>query len=168
MKNYLGFIIVFLIISFFATVFFLCGYAYRGAETHCTENTFPFMPGNKSLASPKDRISYKQIHVYDDEVVLDIKNVSWAVYLDSKSMLPLISHTANGLYLTPTHPTDIQIGDIVSYDDGSDVNVGHRVINILYEDDELLYITKGDNNPYVDPKPVSFEQIDRVLIGIIY
>lgn len=55
---------------------------------------------------------------------------------------------------------EIQIGDVVTYslENGRDT-VTHRVTDIVYEDGQKLYQTKGDNNNSPDSDLVKFENI---------
>lgn len=63
---------------------------------------------------------------------------------------------------------DIEIGDIVQYQKDN-FTVIHRVISKYYDDGELFFITKGDNNKAPDVDPVSENQIiSKELFGIKY
>jgi len=55
---------------------------------------------------------------------------------------------------------EIQVGDIITYslENGKDT-VTHRVINIVKEDGNIFYQTKGDNNNSPDSNLVSFDKI---------
>lgn len=120
--------------------------------------------------SPQNHVNEDQILVYEDRVVLDVPNVKWASIADTNSMDPFFDSDANALQIIPRDPSDIAIGDIVSYSpQGSPAkHVIHRVVYIGEDEDGLYFILKGDNNKVSDPGKVRFEQIDRVLIGIIY
>ena len=49
------------------------------------------------------------------------------------------------------HSPKIELGDIVVYRNDYNELVVHRVVAIVYcKDGKVLYITKGDNNPYLD------------------
>ncbi|XMB85534.1 signal peptidase I [Mycoplasmatota bacterium WC44] len=61
---------------------------------------------------------------------------------------------------------DVEIGDVVQYWTG-DYFIIHRVIETYEESGNKFYITKGDNNPSKDSKPVSQEQIKGVHIYTI-
>lgn len=120
--------------------------------------------------SPQDHVNENQIEVYKDKVVLDVANVQWASFSDTNSMDPYFDTGANALQLIPESPSDIAVGDIVSYSpQGSPAkHVIHRVVYIATDNEGIYYIIKGDNNKVADPGKVRFDQIDRVLIGIIY
>ena len=119
--------------------------------------------------SPPDRIKESQIHIYEDKVVIDIENARWASFADTNSMDPFLDERSNAIQIIPENPEDIFVGDIISY---NSVNfpaiIIHRVIEIREDEQGIYYITKGDNNPRPDPEKVRFNQVRRVLVGIIY
>lgn len=115
---------------------------------------------------PADRITREDISVYNDHVKILIPGVHWATFTATGSMLPVLGSTVHALQIEP-QPGGIRIGDIVSIRVDGKV-VSHRVISIGQDVHGTYYITKGDSNPVPDPEPVRFEQIDRVLVGILY
>ena len=117
--------------------------------------------------SPADRVKESQIYVYPDEVVINIENAVWSTFTDTNSMDPVIDAGANAIQIVPKSPTEIQVGDIISYDT-SIGTVIHRVIEIGYDDKGWYAIAKGDNNSEPDPSKVRFEKIKRVVVAIIY
>ena len=61
---------------------------------------------------------------------------------------------------------NLKAGEIIQYKSG-DINIIHRITEIVEEKDTYLYITKGDNNSSVDPKPVSINNIrGRVIFTV--
>ncbi|OGM02715.1 signal peptidase I [Candidatus Woesearchaeota archaeon RBG_13_36_6] len=141
-----------------------------------TESTSQESPGSvdsffsyKEKLTPQDRIKEEQIKVYENMVVIDLENASWAKFVSTGSMIPTLSEDANAIELTPSSPKEIYVGDIISYvsPDGEDIII-HRVVEIGEDEQGWYAITKGDNNQLNDPFKVRFEQIERVLIGIIY
>lgn len=124
-------------------------------------------PG-KEQASPHDWIKQNQIHVSEDNISIDIKNPQWAIFTNTNSMDPVIDETSHAIEIIPEIKEDIHVGDIVSYTSPKfDGVIIHRVIE-LGNDGDWYALTKGDNNTVVDPEKVRFEQIERVLVAIIY
>ena len=124
---------------------------------------------NKELNSPSDWIAQQQIHLYDNKVVIDIENPQWAIFTDTNSMDPVIDAGAHAIEIVPESPEQISVGDIVSYkSEYADGNVIHRVVYIGEDEDGWYCKMKGDNNPFEDPGKVRFEQLQRVLVAIIY
>jgi hypothetical protein len=116
---------------------------------------------------PADRLSKDQIKVYSDHVRIDIAGARWASFTPTGSMLPVLGSTAHALQVIPRNPEDIKVGDIISFHaDGAIIS--HRVIEVGEDETGAYYVTQGDNNPGADPLRVRFEQVDRVVIGILY
>ena len=124
---------------------------------------------SKEKQSPSDWIKENQIHVYKDRIVIDIEGAIWSRFTDTNSMDPLIDAESNGIEIAPESADDIKVGDIISYrsEYASGVLI-HRVVE-KGEDEKGIYFTvKGDNNNSADPGKIRFEQIEGVLVGILY
>ena len=125
--------------------------------------------GPTPRAGPADRITESQIFVYGDRVLLDVENAQWSRFTDTKSMEPVIHAGANALQIVPQHPDEIEVGDIISYrSEYTDGIIIHRVIHKGEDQLGTYFIAKGDNLPTSDPGRIRFEQIERVVIAIIY
>lgn len=123
----------------------------------------------KDNPSPHNWISKEQIFVYDDEVVIKVKNPEWAIFTDTKSMDPVIDSTSKAIEVVPNSEADILVGDIVAYKSKYKNGViTHRVVGIGNDDNGWYAMLKGDNNNDVDPEKVRFKQIKRVVVAIIY
>ncbi len=154
----------------------LCGSVYSTAVS-------PFMPAsmadsvespafmeNPDRASPHDWVEEGDIRVFEDKVVINIKNPQWASFYPTRSMDPVFDKGANAIQIVPESPADIHVGDIISYESSYvDGTVIHRVIDIDKDDNEEWFaITKGDNNEFKDPDKVRFDKVKKVLVAIIY
>jgi len=117
--------------------------------------------------APPDRIKEDQIHVYEDKIVIDIKNPKWARFANTNSMVPFLDEGTNAIQVQPESPEDIQLGDIISYQYEDSIII-HRVIEIKEDEKGKYYIAQGDNNPEPDPVKIRFPQIRRILVGVIY
>ena len=123
----------------------------------------------EELASPGDYVSEDAIHVYTDRVILDVSNPQWAKFTDTNSMDPILDEGTNAIEIVPQSPSDLQVGDIISYRSTTlDAVIIHRIISIGLDADGTYYTLKGDNNPGPDPERVRFSQIQRKVIAIIY
>lgn len=74
----------------------------------------------------------------------------------SGSMAPEFD-TGSTVFVKPKEPSQIQVGDIITFRGVSDPNAltTHRVVDIDKTDPQnLQFITKGDANEVVDPSPV--------------
>lgn len=77
----------------------------------------------------------------------------------SGSMIPTINVNDLAIVKNVSNQSEIGVNDIISFrKDG--VVTTHRVNSIKVENDNILYVTKGDNNNTVDLEPVSFSQIE--------
>ncbi len=117
--------------------------------------------------TPSDRITQDQIKVYQNQIILNVKDASWATFTPTGSMKPLFDEKSNALEIKPTSPNDIKLGDIIAYQ-STDGIIIHRVINIQQDSAGIYYIVKGDNNQTADPEKVRFAQIQGVVVAIIY
>lgn len=154
---------------------FVFGYELASNQEKITYDLYKFTNGNIDLTeitieSPKDRIQENQIFVLKDKVEIKVPDAEWSSYEPTGSMKPILTHTANGLYVIPKGPEDVQAGDIIAYSlEGHDKDIVHRVVETQKDEHgNILYITKGDANPTIDPELVPFEDVKRVLIGVIY
>ncbi|MBW2977860.1 signal peptidase I [Candidatus Woesearchaeota archaeon] len=119
--------------------------------------------------SPSDWIAESQVHILRDRIVINLKNATWAKFTDTNSMDPLFDINSNTLEITPQDPSDLQVGDIISYKSRiTGTTIIHRIVNINEDRDGLYFVAKGDNNIYNDPERIRFEQIKGVVVGIIY
>lgn len=122
------------------------------------------------MISPSDWIAESQVYVLKDKIIINIKNATWAKFTDTNSMDPLFDVNSNTLEIQPQEPSDLQVGDIISYESrvvqGS--TIIHRIVDIKEDSKGLYFIAKGDNNIYNDPERIRFEQIKGVVVGIIY
>lgn len=121
----------------------------------------------REKASPQDWVSESNINVYKDRVVIYVDNPEWARFTDTNSMDPVFDAGSNAIEIVPTSPDQIKEGDIVSFDYKED-SIIHRVIATGYDDKGWFMLTKGDNNQKVDPQKTRFEDVNRVVIAIIY
>ena len=119
--------------------------------------------------SPFDHIKENQIHVFQDRIIIDLKDAEWARFTDTNSMDPVIDANSHAIEIIPISTNQIHEGDIVSYKSKyAEGTIIHRVVEIG-EDEEGWYCRmKGDNNKMQDPGKIRFEQIERVVVAIIY
>ena len=121
------------------------------------------------VPSPSAWITDDQIGVYSQRVILDIKDPQWATFTDTHSMEPVISSRSYAIEIVPESEDQINVGDIVSYKSKyADGSIIHRVIQKSTDADGTYFIMKGDNNPTQDPGRIRFDQIQRVVVAIIY
>ena len=119
------------------------------------------------LASPGDWIKENQIQVYPSRVILNINNASWAKFTDTNSMDPFLDAESNALEIKPDSADQVRIGDIIAYRTAQGIII-HRVIEKGTDQYGPYFIAKGDNNQFNDLQKIRLEEIQGVVIAIIY
>lgn len=124
---------------------------------------------NSERLSSGDHTSLDKIVVYDDFALINISGLSLAQYENSNSMDPTLDSEANGLEVIPKEE-DLDIGDIVAYR-STKINglIVHRIVGESKDENgKTYYILKGDNNSRPDPEQVYFNQIEYLLVGVLW
>jgi len=127
---------------------------------------------NMSLSvetNPFKRISKEDVKVYNDRVIIYINNAFPASFTESKSMYPFINEDVYALEEKPANSTELKVGDVIGFKSQTfNTSIIHRIIEIGNDENGWYVITKGDNNPAQDPDKVRFEDVEGVLVGLIY
>lgn len=118
-------------------------------------------------ASPQDWISESDIRVYNDKVEISLQEAKWAKFADTNSMDPVFDKGANAIQIVPQRAQDLEVGDIITYDYNGR-KIIHRIVDIQQDSQGYYFTVKGDNNNAPDPVQVRFEDIERVVVAIIY
>lgn len=142
----------------------LANYAIQGVYL---DKESPYLIGfGSAIEQPSNWITENNVEVHDDKVIIYVKDASISRYADSGSMLPVLGDTANGIRIKPESAGQINIGDIITFDNGGKLIV-HRVIEKGTDSEGDWFVTKGDNNPETDGK-VYFKDVRYVTIALIY
>ena len=163
MKVY-GFMVIFLV-GMIAGILFLTFVPQEQLET-----PLPKEEREAAVQAPKDRIQDENIQVFNDRVVIDLKDlkgrkVSWSSYADTKSMVPTLDNGCNGLEFTPASAKDLHEGDMIAFKKNGRLII-HRIAKIGRDGEGWFAITKGDNNQYTDGK-VRWQEVEYVTFGVI-
>lgn len=118
------------------------------------------------VKAPADSIPESNIEVYSDRIIINLENASLSEYSSTGSMLPLIDKGANGIRIVPKSESEVEVGDIITFERGP-ILVVHRVIEKGTDNLGVYFIAKGDNNLYSDGK-VRFPDIRYLTVGILY
>jgi len=119
-----------------------------------------------AVEAPSDFLDNDNILIYEDRVVIEIEGAKLSTYDSTGSMLPTLGSGMNGISVVPESGEQIEVGDIISFRRGGQLIV-HRVIEKSLDEEGEYFITKGDSSPVADGK-IRFDEIERVLIGLIY
>jgi hypothetical protein len=143
--------------------------AARAENSDSPQNSGILQIASKEVASPADRVSENQIHVYKDKILINLVDAQWSTFTDTNSMDPVLDYGANAIQVVPESEDDVNVGDIVSYEsEYAEGTIIHRVIEKGADEDGTYFILKGDNNSKADPGKVRFSQIKKVVVAIIY
>ena len=123
---------------------------------------------SQQLQAPSDWIKQDKIRIYNDRVVIFIKEPYLSYFAPTGSMKPTLDEKSNAIEITPESKEQLHVGDIIAYKSRTGETVIHRIIKIGYDNKGWYCIVKGDNNEIPDEEKVRFEQIQRVVVGIIY
>lgn len=137
--------------------------SYGSLLDACLQNA-TFSP---AVAAPRKRVSFSDLLIDDDKVVINVGEVTPGIVAPTRSMVPLLDEGTIVLEVTPRSPAEVILGDIIIYErDGS--RIIHRVVATGWDERGWFAIAKGDNNPLNDPEKIRFPQIRGVVVGIIY
>lgn len=119
--------------------------------------------------SPSDYFKTDDVSLSPDKIIINNSHNA-SMYIGTVtatgSMIPMFDENAMTINVVPKSPCEINIGDIIVYEEKSlDKSlIIHRVVNIT---GDYAYITQGDNN-LIEDDPVGFSQIKYKVVGIIY
>ncbi|MFH1801823.1 MAG: S26 family signal peptidase [archaeon] len=115
---------------------------------------------------PSDFVDDEKIFIYGDRVEIKIEGAQLSTYDSTGSMLPTLGEGVNGISVRPESSDEIDVGDIVSFRAGDRLIV-HRVVQKGADERGIFFVTKGDNSLADDGK-LRFEEIERVLVALVY
>ena len=146
-------------------------YAENLSKTKVTLQTCvaacPIINGTIDKPNPQIRVPITDINVFKDKVIMDIAGVTYGTIGTTDSMDPLLDENMVVLEVTPRSPAELNEGDIIIYIYQDD-RIIHRITKIDHDAQGWYAITKGDNNLFSDPYKVRFEDVQGVVVGIIY
>ena len=143
------------------TLTFLLGWLSNEAWQQLTPKEIPTAPG--------DHIPEENLQQTNQTITIKINQpFYYTKYSPTKSMLSLLDSGHNGIMIQPNNTTQIKVGDIISYKLNENTTIVHRVKQIRTDEKGIYYIVKGDNNPQADPYRIRPENIQGILVALIY
>jgi len=145
-----------------ATVFFLLGMVLA--------QYVPLQIGERFASSDTavesvQRIPDGDIAVFPDRVEIFHAGLRYAK-VKSNSMAPFITDKSTVFEKIPLSAEEIVVGDVISfYEPSEDAILLHAVVDVAYQEGNIVFQTKGFANDEVDPWLVSFDQVRGVLVG---
>lgn len=76
-------------------------------------------------------------------------------------------HKGDLILTKETNPADLAINDVIAFRDAEKTITTHRIIDIVENDGQTYFITKGDNNSTQDLNLVAFEDVEGIYVGRI-
>lgn len=119
------------------------------------------------ISSPGNWVKENQIKVYSNKIIIELEKPTWASFTNTNSMDPFLDEASNAIEIKPESPDQINPGDIISYQTDFGIVI-HRVIEKGKDKKGVYFFVKGDNNTFKDPFKVRFDDIEGVLVAIIY
>ena len=138
---------------------------FKRCEWGAEYSEFPYKIPERD--SPKDWVKEWEIKTGTNTVTLTIQGAILAAFADTNSMDPVFDAGSNAIEIVPKSASALKVGDIVSYSTQYGTII-HRIIEIGNDEKGWYAIFQGDNNPIPDPDKVRWDQIKRVVVGIIY
>ena len=126
-----------------------------------------FLSKSPEIDSPGNWISQDQINVFNDRVVIDLKDATWARFTNTNSMDPIIDEESHAIEILPEDQNQIKVGDIISYKTEYGTII-HRIIEKGEDKQGTYYRVKGDNNNSKDPFKIRYDDIKGVVVAVIY
>ena len=117
--------------------------------------------------SPGDWIKENQIEVTNNQVILKVLNPTWAKFTNTNSMDPFIDENSNAIEILPENPNEINVGDVISYKTSYGIII-HRVIEKGEDNQGIYFLVQGDNNTLRDPFKVRYDDVQGVVVAVIY
>ena len=121
----------------------------------------------EAVVSPSDRINMDNVQVFSDRAIIDMDDLIFAKIKDTHSMEPVLNSGSISLELPPDVPSNIKVGDIISFEQEGKVII-HRVVLVGEDPEGWFAATKGDNNEEPDPSKVRFDSVKGIVVGILY
>jgi len=126
-----------------------------------------FVGRNGQIPNSNTIIRENEVYVHEDKVVIYV-NSSVKYCYRGDSMLPTLNSNMQGIVAPVNNPSELSIGNVISYKDRVGDSVTHRIIDIGIDKEGWWCRAKGDNNPIKDPGKIRFEQIKGITIALIY
>ena len=125
---------------------------------------------------PLDRIDDSNIKVYSDKIV--IEGTFGKTGATGDSMLQVSPNGTTHITIKPRSPEEITIGDLIVFNKPKEMiengftsnttTILHRVIDKGTDSEGIYYYTKGDSNYKGDGAKIRFENITKIVVGVIW
>ncbi len=137
---------------------------------------------SKTQLAYSNKIDFDDVKTYQDKTIISGTIYKSSVTQNSKSMYPTIPVTSTILYTKDFSYSNLYVGDIIRFkvdyacdktmveatkEYGSETTL-HRIVGKKQDTDGIYYKTKGDNQFFKDSCKVRLNDIEAVVVGVIY
>ena len=140
-------------------------------------NIIGFVAKDIKEIHPFDRIDDSNIKVYSDKIVIE-GSFNKIKSSGTGSMLPMLFKGATYFTVEPDKE-EIEVGDVIVFkapkeemkENGFNISgtlITHRIIDKGTDSEGIYYYTKGDHNNKIDGAKIRFENITRIVVGVIW
>lgn len=88
-----------------------------------------------------------------------VRLIGWDVYVVLSGSMEPVYKTGAVLYLDDVDVNTLEAGDVITYQVSSDTMVTHRIVEVVEQDGQTMYRTKGDANDVEDGSLVPQSQV---------
>lgn len=88
-----------------------------------------------------------------------VRLIGWDVYVVLSGSMEPVYKTGSIIYLDDVDVNTLEKGDVITYQVSSDTMVTHRIVEVVEQDGQTMYRTKGDANDVEDGSLVPQSQI---------
>jgi len=124
------------------------------------------------VPSPRNIVDQKNISYDKVNKRIIIKGIEGPIWLttvqNTNSMDPVVDYGHTCILSDDFDADDLVVGDVAVYKKANGNQVIHRIVKISSDEDGRYFIFKGDNNFIEDVLKVRDNQIDCLLLGVIY
>ncbi len=98
-------------------------------------------------------------------LTMNLLGVVTLAVVEGRSMEPTLQ-TGDLVMVIKVSPEDIHVGDIIVYKKPNGTFIIHRVIKIKQINNQLYYVTQGDNNPIPDGPGVPYKDVIGKVVSV--
>lgn len=88
-----------------------------------------------------------------------VRLIGWDVYVVLSGSMEPAYKTGGIIYLDDVDVNTLEVGDVITYQVSNDTMVTHRIVDVVQEDGQTKYRTKGDANDVEDGSLVPQSQV---------
>jgi len=105
---------------------------------------------------------------FAEQIVIEYPNILISGVVGTGSMSPGISSQSMTIGTSAFNPYTLTPGQIIVYRDTEGKTIIHRIYSVKSTPSGICYEAKGDANFYLDPECIKPEQIQRLILGVLF